>query len=116
MSQESEAATQQAQPDETVTLDESSNAQEMFLGKLKITDGNTLSFCQWTVVGNAGKWTYSAIMPLSSGTNHRIAMGHKADGSFSHEAQADSKEAALAAVKARIMAFLKRQPRWRVIA
>jgi len=112
MSQESEATRQQVQPQEG---EEPSNAQEMFLGKVKITDGKTLSYCQWTVVGAGDQWTYSAIMPLSGGSNHHIVMGHEADGSFRREANSDTKEEAMDAVRARISAFLKKQPRWRVI-
>ena len=115
MSQESEATTQgQLRPEEAAP-EGPSKAQEMFLGKMKITDGNTVSYCQWTVVGAGDRWTYSAMMPLSSDKNHHIVMGHDADGSFLREAYSDSKEEALAAVRGRIMAFLKRQPRWRVI-
>ncbi len=116
MSQESEETTQgDLQPEEADAPEESSQAQEMFLGKIKITDGKMVSFCQWTVVGAGEQWAYSAMMPLGSDNNHRIVMGHDADGNFLREAYSDSKEEALTAVQGRIMAFLKRQPRWRVI-
>jgi len=104
-----------SQESEATTPEESSKAQEMFLGKLKITDGKTISFCQWTVVGAGERWAYSAIMPLGNDSNHRIVMGHDAKGNFLREAYSDTKDEALAAVRGRIMAFLKRQPRWRVI-
>ncbi len=116
MSQESEGTTRgDLQPEEADAPEESSKAQEMFLGKLKITDGKTVSYCQWTVVGAGDQWAYSAMMPLGSDRNHRIVMGHDTDGNFLREAYSDSKEEALTAVRGRIMAFLKRQPRWRVI-
>jgi hypothetical protein len=116
MSQESEANTQGClAPEKAAAEEEPSNAQEMFLGKLTITDGKTRSYCQWTVVGAGDRWTYSAIMPLSSGSNHRIVMGQGPDGGFLREAYSDSKEDALAVVQARIMTFLKKQPRWRII-
>ena len=116
MSQESEATIQgQLMPEEAAAAEEPSKAQEMFLGKIKITDGKTVSFCQWTVVGAGDQWAYSAMMPLGGDSNHRIVMGHDADGNFLHEAYSDSREEALTAARERIMAFLKRQPRWRVI-
>lgn len=116
MSQKSEATTQDGLP----AVEESapkrhSNAQEMLLGKLKITDGKTVSFCQWTVVGAGDQWVYSAIMPLTNGSNHRIVMDHDTDGNFLREAVSDTREGAQAAVQERIMAFLRKQPRWRVI-
>ena len=62
MSQESEGPTQgQHQPEEAAAPEESSKAQEMFLGKLKITDGKTVSYCQWTVVGAGEQWAYSLL-------------------------------------------------------
>ena len=116
MSQESEGPTQgQPQPEEAAAPEGPNKAQEMFLGKMKITDGKTVSYCQWTVVGAGDQWAYSAMMPLSNDNNHRIVMGHDTDGNFLREAYSDSKEEALTAVRGRIMAFLKRQPRWRVI-
>ena len=115
MSQESEGNTQGLTPEEAAAPEKSSKAQEMSLGKLKITDGETVSYCQWTVVGGGERWAYSALMPLGNDNNHRIVMGHDADGNFLHEAYSDTKEEALAAVRGRIMVFLKRQPRWRVI-
>ena len=116
MSQESEATTQgHLSPEEAAAPEGPSKAQEMFLGKMKITDGKTVSYCQWTVVGAGDQWAYSAMMPLGSDRNHRIVMGHDAHGNFLREAYSDSKDDALTAVRGRIMAFLKRQPRWRVL-
>ena len=116
MSQESEATTQDhLPPQEAAAPEGSSKAQEMFVGKLKITDGKKVSFCQWTVVGAGDQWAYSAMMPLGMDNNHHIVMGHDAEGNFLRKAYSDSKEEALTAVRGRIMAFLKRQPRWRVI-
>ena len=116
MSQESKATTQgQLQPEEADAPEGPSKAQEMFLGKLKITDGKTVSFCQWTVVGAGGQWAYSAMMPLGNDNNHHIVMGHDADGSFLREAYTDTKDEAMSAVRGRILAFLKKQPRWRII-
>jgi hypothetical protein len=90
-------------------------AKEMFLGKIKITDGRSLSYCEWTVVGAGGQWRYSAVMPLKGGAKHRISMGTDAGGKFVYEIQTDDRDAACAAVKERVLAFLKKQPRWRVI-
>ncbi len=116
MSQESEATTQEElSGDEARVSEQRSNAQEMFLGKLKITDGQTVSFCQWTVVGAGNQWVYSALMPLSNGSNHRIVMGYDSDGNFLREANSDTREEAQTAVREHIMAFLKKQPRWRII-
>ncbi len=116
MSQESEATTQgQLMPEEAAAPEEPSKAQEMFLGKIKITDGKTVSFCQWTVVGAGDQWAYSAMMPLGNNKNHHIVVGHDADGNFLREAYSDTKDEALSAVRGRILAFLKRQPRWRII-
>ena len=116
MSQDSEATTQDpVQPEKADAPEGPSKAQEMFLGKLKITDGKTVSFCQWTVVGTGGQWAYSAMMPLGNDNNHHIVMGHDADGSFLREAYTDTKDEAMSAVRGRILAFLKRQPRWRII-
>ncbi len=96
--------------------EQTENAKEMLLGKVQITDGTHVSHCEWNVVGAGQKWAFSAIMQLKNGTNHRIVMGYDKDGCFLHKGQASSKEEALAAAKTRIQAFLKRQPRWRVIA
>ncbi len=116
MSQESEATTRgHLSPEEAAAPEGPSKAQEMFLGKIKITDGKTVSFCQWTVVGTVGQWAYSAMMPLGNDNNHHIVMGHDTVGNFLREAYSDTKEEALTAVRGRIMAFLKKQPRWRVI-
>ncbi len=116
MSQESEATTRgPLQPEEGAAPEGPSKAQEMFLGKLKITDGKTVSFCQWTVVGAGDQWAYSAMMPLGNNKNHHIVMGQDADGNFLREAHSDTKDEALIAVRGRILAFLKRQPRWRII-
>lgn len=90
-------------------------AREMFLGKINITDGKEISYCEWNVVGAGETWTYSAFMRLKNGTHHRIVVGYDQRGAFVREAQAGSKEDAIVAVKARILAFLKRQPRWRVV-
>ncbi|TDI13229.1 MAG: hypothetical protein E2P04_03765 [Acidobacteria bacterium] len=116
MSQESEATTQDpVQPEEADAPEGSSKAQEMFLGKLKITDGKTVSFFQWTVVGAGSRWAYSAMMPLGNNKNHHIVMGHDANGNFLREAYSDTKDEAMSAVRGRILAFLKRQPRWRIL-
>jgi hypothetical protein len=90
-------------------------AKEMFLGKIKITDGQTLSYCEWTVVGAGDQWRYSAVMPLKNGSKHRIVMGTDPAGRFLYEIHTDNRDDACAAVKGRVLAFLKKQPRWRVI-
>ena len=92
-----------------------SKAREMFVGKVKITDGKELSYCEWSVVGAGDQWTYSATMPLKGGTIHKIVMGTDRSGHFLREAHSKTREEACEAVRAHIATFLRRQPRWRVI-